>query len=94
MSKELYMEKENLPDDEYDNEDEVGEESEEFHGDITEEQLERAEEIYFEEEGEALLDLEANEEIEHRTEYPDAPPMDELFDESDKKPDYDDEHEK
>ena len=84
------MEKENLPDDEHDNKDEVGEESEEFHGDITEEEIENAEEIWPEE----LEDYEANEEHDSRTEYPEAPPMDELFDESDKKPDYDDEYDK
>jgi len=40
------MEKENLPDDEHDNKDEVGEESEEFHGDITEEEIENVVETF------------------------------------------------
>ena len=69
-------------------------ECDEFHGDITEEEIENVVEI-FDEDDEP--DLQKNEYPDHyyyRTENPEAPPMDELFDESDKKQDYDDEYEK
>ena len=41
-----------------------------------------------------LNDDEFFKKYEYRTDYPKAPPMDEMFDESDKETDYDDEYEK
>ena len=74
----------------------------EFHGEITKKDLKRAEEldIIYAEDDECLDDdhhLDDDEcfkKYEYRTDYPKTPPMAEMFEESDKETDYDDEYEK
>ena len=74
------MEKENLTHDE-------------FHGEITNKDLKRAEELDASYTEDDFVDDEGSED-DYPTDYPKTPPMDELFDESDKETDYDDEYEK
>ena len=74
----------------------------EFHGEITKKDLKRAEEldIIYAEDDECLDDdheLDDDEffkKYEYRTDYPKTPPMAEMFDDSDKEFDYDNENEK
>jgi len=95
------MEKDKPHHDEFSKDDIDKSEEDEFDGEITKKDLKRAEELdIYAEDNECLdeyHDLDDDEYIKKttpRTDFPKAPPMDELFDESDEKPDYDDEYEK